>query len=412
MQRVVIIGAGIVGLLTAHELRRRGHRVEIRSIGVAEQATFAAAGMLAPAAEMQYGQGPLWRMMRAAEQDHRALAARLAERSAARSSAGADPLPDPGYRDASTLVVGRDAGDLAALSDLAAVQRRSGASVRELTGAEARREEGALLRGISGGVLLESDHQVDPRRLAAAVRADLEADGPDGPAVPIRLGAVRSLAEPDPLAEADGDAAPADRIILAAGLGVPGIDGPHRGLDLAMRPVRGDVLRLRVPDSLLLPGEENLVGRTVRAIVRGRPVYLVPRDDRTLVLGATSREDDLAGTSTGGVLQLLQDAAEILPAIRETELIEVTTRDRPGTPDDMPLLGAVPTDPRVIVSTGYHRHGILLSAWAAQRTADLVDGAPFPPEQAYLMDAVRPDRFTPAAQPAPPRAAPALEEAR
>ncbi|MGY5765228.1 glycine oxidase ThiO [Brachybacterium sp. DNPG3] len=398
MERVVIIGAGIVGLLTAHELRRRGHRVELRSTGVAEQATFAAAGMLAPAAEMQYGQGPLWRIMREAEQDHRALAARLAERSAARIADGADPLPDPGYRDASTLVVGREAGDLAALHDLARVQRSNGAAVRELTGAEARREEGALLRGISGGVLLERDHQVDPRRLAAAVRADLESDGPDGPAITIREGRVDAIA-----GILDGTGGRVDRVILAAGLGVPGIDGPHRSLDLAMRPVRGDILRLRVPESLLLPGEENLVGRTVRAIVRGRPVYLVPRDDRTLVLGATSREDDLAGTSAGGVLQLLQDAAEILPAIRETELIEVTTRDRPGTPDDLPLLGAAPEDPRVIVSTGYHRHGILLSAWAAQRTADLVDGADtasdlapdLAAEHADQLDAVRPDRFTP-----------------
>lgn len=395
MQRVVVIGAGIVGLLTALELRRRGHRVVLRSEGIAEGTTFAAAGMLAPAAEIQYGQGPLWDIMREAGDLHRELAARL---------------PGAGYRDASTLVVGRDTADLAALHDLAAVQRSTGAEVRELTGAALRREEGALLRGLPGGVLLTRDHQVDPRLLAAAAHAALESDGVDGMAGPpaeIHLGPITSC-------EDSG----ADRIVLAAGLGVPEIDGPHRRLELALRPVRGDVLRLRVPPSLLLPGEDNLVTRTVRAIVRGRPVYLVPRDDRTLVLGATSREDDLAGTSAGGVLQLLQDAAEILPAVRETELIEVTTRDRPGTPDDLPLLGPVPGAEHVVVSTGYHRHGILLSAWAAQRTADLIDGVP--PSRATVahLHAVRPERFTPGAAPAvaPARTAlsavPALEEAR
>lgn len=408
MQRVTVIGAGIVGLLTALELRRRGHRVRLLSEGIAEGASFAAAGMLAPAAEIQYGQGPLWDIMREAGDLHRDLARRL---------------PDAGYRDDSTLVVGRDAADLAALRDLAAVQRSTGAEVRELTGAALHREESALRRGLAGGTLLARDHQVDPRLLAAAVRAALTAETAEhvGPPVEVCCETVTCC-----------DDLSADRIVLAAGLGVPAIDGPHRALDLNLRPVRGDILRLRVPPSLLLPGEENLVAHTVRAIVRGRPVYLVPRADRTLVLGATSREDDLAGTSAGGVLQLLQDAAEILPAVRETELIEVTTRDRPGTPDDLPLLGAVPGDERVIVSTGYHRHGILLSAWAARRTADLIDGIPPDPSTAALLHAVRPHRFTrgavddPAAASAPSSTAsapssttsttefsvPALEEAR
>ncbi|MGP9536399.1 glycine oxidase ThiO [Brachybacterium sp. AOP43-C2-M15] len=396
MQHVVVIGAGIVGLLTAYELRRRGHRVELRSQGIAEGASFAAAGMLAPAAEIQHGQGPLWDIMRAAGELHRELAAEL---------------PGAGYRDASTLVVGRDAADLADLRALGAVQRATGAEVRELTGAALHREEGALLRGLAGGVLLERDHQVDPRRLAASVLDALGATGPSdpaprsarsvpgaGPPVEIRRGAVTDCAGIE-----------ADAVVLAAGLGVPAIDGPHRALDLSLRPVHGDILRLRVPQSLLLPGEENLVGRTVRALVRGRPVYLVPRDDRTLVLGATSREDDLAGTSAGGVLQLLQDAAEILPAVRETELLEVTTRDRPGTPDDLPLLGPVPGAEHVIVSTGYHRHGILLAAWAAQRTADLIDAVPPDSRTAEHLHAVRPDRFTPGAA---PTGAPVFEEAR
>lgn len=382
--RVDVIGAGIVGLLTALELRGRGHAVRLRSTGIAEGATFAAAGMLAPTAEIQYGQDPLGAIMREAAAAHRELA---------------PTLPEAGYREDATFVVGRVAADLAALRDLARAQRASGASVQELTGAELRRAEDALAGVLPGGMLLEHDHQVDPRRLAAAARAALAADAPlavDGPARPapagppveVELGTVHDLEHTD-----------AERIVLAAGLGVLRIAGPHRRLDLALRPVRGDVLRLRVPASLLLPGETGLLRGTVRAIVRGRPVYLVPRDDGTLVLGATSREDDLAGPSAGGVLQLLQDAAEVLPAVRETELIEVTARDRPGTPDDLPLLGPVPGDEHVIVSTGYHRHGILLAPWAARCTADLIEGGAPSPTTAEHLRAVRPERFTPAATP-------------
>ncbi|MFC7374902.1 glycine oxidase ThiO [Brachybacterium sp. GCM10030267] len=370
---VAVIGAGIVGLLTAAELRARGHRVEIHAEGVADGATFAAAGMLAPAAEIQVGQGPLWAIMREASQAHRDLASRLAARTSV----------DPGYRDDSTVMIGRDHADAAALRDLAEIQRSTGAAVRELTPRELRRLEPALARGIAGAQLIEHDHQVDPRRLAAAVQDILAgAGGPgDGPAVAIHRRRLTSLEEID-----------AERIVLAAGLGAGEIAGPHRRLGLALRPVHGDILRVRVPTSLLAPGEDNLVARTVRATVRGRSVYLVPRADRHLVIGATSREDDLAGTSTGGVHQLLQDAIEIAPSVRETELVEVTTRARPGTPDDLPLLGPVPGDDRVIVSTGYHRHGILLSAWAAQRTAELLEDPAAPRSQ--LLDAVRPERFT------------------
>ncbi|GAA2012019.1 FAD-dependent oxidoreductase [Brevibacterium samyangense] len=368
---VVVIGAGIVGLLTALEVHARGHSVEVRTAGIAEGATFAAAGMLAPTSEIQVGQGPLWAIMQEAAAAHRDLASRLPSLSAGLpSSATAESA---GYRADATLVVARDRADLAALQDLAVLQRTTGAEVTELLPRRIRALEPSLARNIAGGVRIARDHQVDPRRLAATALRILRGHG-----VPVVTGAVRSL---------DGIAA--DRIVVAAGLGAARIDGPHRDLDLALRPAHGDILRLHVPRSLLLPGEDHLLGGTVRALVSGRPVYLVPRTDGGLVLGASSREDPLAGTSTGAVLQLLQDAAQILPSIRETELREVTTRARPGTPDDLPLLGPVPGHPHVVVSTGYHRHGILLSAWAARRAADIVDGHP-----SALPAAVDPARFT------------------
>src|SRR5690625_2623775 len=324
MKHVAVVGAGIVGLLTAYELRRRGHRVSLHSSGIAEGATHAAAGMLAPAAEIQYGQSALWPLMREAAELHDDLAADLAART---------ELPT-GYRDHSTVVIGRDSADLATLQDLARIQRSTGATVQDLLSAQARRQEPALARALAGGILIESDRQVDPRLLSAAV-VDLlgRPDSQQGPPVSIEHETITSTEQLE-----------ADHIVLAAGLGVPTIDGPHRRLDLALRPVRGDILRVRAPRSLLAPGEEGLLSRTVRAIVRGRSLYLVPRAGGQLVIGATSREDDLPGPSTAGVLQLLQDAAEILPSVRETELLEVVARDRRGTPEliDDPAVAAQP----------------------------------------------------------------------
>jgi glycine oxidase len=113
--------------------------------------------------------------------------------------------------------------------------------------------------------------------------------------------------------------------------------------------------------------------------VHGVPVYLVPRADGTVVIGATSREDDLTGPSAGGVFRLLRDAQALVPGVADLELVEVLARARPGTPDDIPYLGRVRDPdgspvPGLVVSTGYFRHGVLLAPLAARLAAQLVAG--------------------------------------
>ncbi|WP_272896862.1 FAD-dependent oxidoreductase [Nesterenkonia sp. PF2B19] len=163
-----------------------------------------------------------------------------------------------------------------------------------------------------------------------------------------------------------------DKILLVPGLGYTDIAGLPEQTPLDLRPVHGDVLRLKVRPGQLLPGEQHIVSATVRATVAGRSVYLVPRADGGLVVGASSREDSLPGTHAGSVQELLDDAVAVLPGVKETELVEITTRARPGTPDDIPYLGRCEQAPDVVVSTGYSRHGILLAPLAARLAAALL----------------------------------------
>lgn len=161
-------------------------------------------------------------------------------------------------------------------------------------------------------------------------------------------------------------------------------------LELPLRPVYGDILRLRVPERL-----RPLLRSTVRALVHGESVYLVPRADGTLVVGATQREDGMDAVSAGGVHQLLRDAQQVVPAVAELPLIEVTARARPGTPDNAPLLGRVPDRDStpvsgLIVATGFFRHGVLLAPLAADIAVGLIDG-----RSDHRWDAFRADRFTP-----------------
>ena len=134
---------------------------------------------------------------------------------------------------------------------------------------------------------------------------------------------------------------------------------------LQLRPVWGDVLRLRVPAEL-----DPLVTSVIRGFVRDRPVYVVPRIDGGVVLGATSREDGRSQPLVGGAQDLMRDADTICPGIRECTIEAITAGARPGTPDDLPYIG-IDDGIGAVVSTGYFRHGILLTALGARVGAAL-----------------------------------------
>jgi glycine oxidase len=148
-----------------------------------------------------------------------------------------------------------------------------------------------------------------------------------------------------------------------------------------VRPVGGQILRLR--------GDNPLIEQTVRALVRGRAVYLVPLRDAGLIVGATVEEKGYRSQVTaGGVYELLRDAIEVVPGLAEWELSETLVRFRPGTPDNAPILGL--TDlPGLILATGHYRNGVLLTPVTADAIADLVATGAVPDVAAGF----GPDRF-------------------
>ncbi len=171
----------------------------------------------------------------------------------------------------------------------------------------------------------------------------------------------------------------ADQVVVANALGARDLDGVP--FVPALRPVHGDILRLRVPAHL-----RPFLTSTVRAFVRGASVYLLPRRDGTLVIGATQREHGGGDVSAGGVYELLRDAMTVVPAVAELALLEATTRARPTTPDNAPMLGRA--GPGLIVATGFGRHGVLLAPAAADAVRLLIEG-----RCAAHLAPFRPDRF-------------------
>ncbi|GAA4835200.1 glycine oxidase ThiO [Garicola koreensis] len=369
-----MVGAGVVGLVTAWRLRLAGHAVTVIDPAPASEATYAAAGMLAPISEVQYGQETLWPIMTAAQREYPQLIESLSRATDAPT----------GYCENGTLQVAADASDRNAAADLVDVQRAAGMTVEPLTSSALRRREPSLAPGLAKAWDVPSDHQVDPRILAAAITTALNTDltarhraaGP--PVTWVRRRVIGVEEQPDgdqrPIAITtdDGQQRHFDRTALVPGMGYSDIAGIPQQNPLPLREVHGDVLRLRVRPEQLMTGEPHLLGATVRAKVAGRSVYLVPREDGGLVIGASSREDGLVGTHVGSVAELLEDAIRVLPAVREMELVEITSRARPATPDDRPYLGHPGRQSAVVVSTGFHRHGVLLAPLAARLTTALL----------------------------------------
>lgn len=394
---VAVIGGGIIGLGIALEAQRAGHRVMLIDPDPATGATFAAAGMLAPVSELHHQEEDLLSLTL----ESAALWPEFARSLAAETGI------DNGFRTTPTLVLGADAADRSALGDLREAQTRHGLEVTRLGTREARVREPLLSPHISAAHLIERDHQVDPRALAAAIMGRLAVRGAerDGarPEHTLRRIQATALLHEDAAdcgsritgaLLADGTEVHSRETVLANGLGAAGFNGLPAALVLPLRPVHGDILRLRVPEHL-----RPLCSATLRGIVRGLPVYVVPRSDGTVVIGATSREDGNPGISAGGVHRLLRDAQVLLPAVAELELIEATARARPGTPDNAPLLGRVAAAdgthvPGLLIATGFFRHGVLLTPIAARVIVELIAGRGDPAWERF-----RPDRFTPAFEP-------------
>ncbi|WP_167195413.1 glycine oxidase ThiO [Brevibacterium pigmentatum] len=372
--RVIVVGAGIIGLSTAWYLRRLGAEVTIIDPVPALGASHAAAGMIAPAAEVVWGQTPLYPLMQASAQMYPEFAAEVASAAAV----------DLGFTDAGTLVCAGDSADLQALRELREAQSRSGFATEIITGSAARRVEPSLSPAVAGAVHIPGDRSIDPRRVSAAL---LSAVTSESGFLLIRQRAVELLKDGDVtvgVALSDGRRVEADQVILCAGSTSNAIAGAPQ---LPLREVWGDVLRLRAPAEAT-----PLLTRTIRGLVSGRSVYLVPRPDGEIVLGASSREDGLSGTPAGAVHRLLADGQRLVPGILDAEIADITTRARPGSPDDLPFIGRI--DSGCVVSTGYFRHGVLLAPFGGRLGAELALGAvsDWIPEGAA--ESVSPHRFT------------------
>ncbi|HEX2097019.1 MAG TPA: glycine oxidase ThiO [Solirubrobacterales bacterium] len=346
----VVVGGGVIGLSCAWRLARRGARVAVLDRAAEPAgASRVAAGMLAPVGELAFGEPELLKLTLAAAAAYPDFVAEL-------ETAGG---VSTGYLRRGALHVALDRDEAAELRRVHELQRSLGLGAEWLPPRRCRELEPGLTPSFNGGVHAPDEAMVDPRGLTRALRNALAAEGGD-----VRFGAevTAAFTEGDRLVgvrTAAGTELRAPATVLAAGAWSGVADWLPEPARPPVRPVKGQILELRSRDGAA-PCER---------IVCSERVYLVPRPDGRLIVGATVEEQGFdTAVTAGGVHELLREAYRLLPDVAEMELVEAAASLRPGTPDNLPLTGPSPVE-GLLWATGHYRNGILLAPLAAEAIA-------------------------------------------
>jgi len=335
---LVVVGGGVIGLAVAWRVAQRGLRtVLLERGGIGSGASGVAAGMLAPSSEAAFGEQLLLALNLDSARRWPAFAAELAERSGL----------DPGYRRCGTLLAARDADAAVALERELAFRESLGLAVERLLPSRARDLEPALAPTVRAAAVAPDDHAVDPRRVLAALAAALRAAGGELREGTEVTGLDTSGDRATGVRLAGGERLTAGAVVVAAGAWSGSLAGLPDGARVPVRPVKGQLLRLRDRAG---PG-------LLERVLRTEDFYVVPRGDGGYVLGATVEERGFdEAVTAGGLYDLLRDAVEVVPGITSSSSrrrARGCARARPTTrrPSDPPSWTGC-TGPRATTGTG------------------------------------------------------------
>jgi glycine oxidase len=359
---LAIVGGGVIGLAIAWQACRQGLSVTVLERGeIGWGTSYVAAGMLAPVAEVEFGeagQAMLELGLRSAQMWPE-FAAELERCSG----------EEVGLLRTGTLVLARDEDEARELERQIAWRDSLGLRTVRLRASEAREREPALAPTMRLALEAPEDHSVDPRRVLVALRRACEAVGVEmrerSPVARVQLD--EAGARVTGLALEDGESCAARHVVIAAGAWSAGLGGLPSAACVPVRPVKGQLLRLRDPAG---PG-------LLERVVRFDGGYLVPRADGRYVLGATVEERGFERRATaGGVYELLREAHEVVPGVSELQIEELCVGLRPGTPDNVPLIGRAGCQSLAGLTwaTGHHRNGILLAPLTAELVVETLLG--------------------------------------
>jgi len=358
---VVVVGGGIIGLSVAYELLRArdpnfGRVLVVERGRCGQGCTQAAGGMIAPLSEAEV-------QSRAVVELGLDSLHRYPQFISSIEEIGGEPC---GYRRKGTLWAAADADEMRELEHIRTLQREKGVESRLLSAAQVLEKEPHLSSRLAGGLEVDLDHNVDPRRLARALVSAIRKLGgtvlEHHPATGVEESDDRwRIRGTSP--EGAAWSLSSRNIVLAA--------GPWAELELAapiprlgLRPVKGQALRLDQGRSPLL-----------QHVIRSPRVYLVPGEDGILYVGATMEEQGYDASNTAGaVMDLLRNAWRLLPGVYDLPVDELVVGFRPALRDNQPVIGAAPGSgrPGLFLALGHYRDGVLLAPATGHYLAELI----------------------------------------
>ena len=347
----MIVGGGIVGCSIAYELAQRKLRVAILDRQeLMSEASWAAAGMLSPAPDSPAAI-PLVPLGRASLAMYPRFIEALEEASGRRT----------GFRTDGAIEVLSHGDPERELSTLVALYRGLGLSCEPIPVAEIRTTEPSLGRNARAAALLPDECSVEPRAIASALLVAAASAGvtlsPVVNVISLALEGRKCVG----VVTSRGEILRAPHVVLAAGCWSSQI--PEVAPYAQVVPVRGQMLALRH------------FGAPIRHVLRSERGYIVPRNldsPQTLVVGSTLENAGYEKRVTaGGVEKILSMANELVPELTHAELMDIWSGLRPGTPDQLPILGEAGIE-GLVFATGHYRSGILLAPITAKLVSEWI----------------------------------------
>jgi thiazole synthase len=341
-REILIIGGGIMGLATAIALKMRGCHVTVLSRDFRASATYAAAGMLAPEAEQV--QGAMRELCLRSRSLYPEWTSKLEQISGLNSGYWACGILAPVYQSQE--------------------QQKSNLSATWLDKQTIHQYQSGLGQDVIGGYWYPEDAQVDNRKLAEVLLTAAQSLGVELKEN-IKVEGIQQQQGQVIGVQTNHGVMTAEHYILATGA------WSNELLPLPVRPRKGQMLSVIVPDYLPeLP---------LNRVLFGEEIYIVPRRDRKIIIGATVEDVGFTPHNTPvGIESLLQKAIRLFPELKDYAIAQMWWGYRPTTPDELPILGESPLK-NLTFATGHHRNGILLAPITSVLIADLITEGKFDP---------------------------------
>ena len=346
---VLIIGGGVIGLSIARELHKNGvRRITLIEKGVVgQESSWAAAGMLAPAAEADEG-GPFFEMCCESRDLYPKFAAELFD----------ETVVDIELDRTGTFYLAFTDEDMSELRARYDWQQKAGLTVELLSAEETRRAEPFVSPDVREALIFPNDWQVENRKLLAALRCYAELSGIK---IIENTHVERLTADGCKITGAETAEVKfvADKTVIATGAWTSLIKLGLSELPFKISPVRGQIVAFQTAERLF------------RHVVYSRRGYIVPRNNGSILAGSTSENAGFDKSVTkSATTQLCEIACEIAPCISSLEIADQWTGLRPFAADGLPILGLISGLDDLFITTAHYRNGILLAPLTAQIAAD------------------------------------------